>query len=251
MARSVTTSTTLVAGLLLGASAHATIDAASWSYSGDDGPEHWGQLDEAYELCGAGKRQSPVDLAEHNAIGDLMVSVDWDPAPLNLQNNGKTVQANFQRGSYMTSGTRVFNLVQVHFHTPSEHTLDGETYPLVAHFVHATDEGELGVLGVLFERGDANPELQKLIEAARDAGAEARDVEGVEIDPNGMLPDELEVYRYMGSLTTPPCSESVHWHVVEDTVTASGRQIRALENLMGMNARPTLPLHGRLLVAPE
>jgi carbonic anhydrase len=150
----------------------------------------------------------------------------------------------------MTSGGTVFRLVQVHFHTPSEHTFSGEALPLVAHFVHATDAGELGVLGVLFETGAENAGLAPLVDALDgiEAGGEGA---ALTVDPNTLLPDELEVYRYMGSLTTPPCSEGVHWHVAEDVLEASPEQLAALEARMGMNARPTLPLNGRLLVAPE
>lgn len=237
--------------LMLSAPAMAAGGSAEWGYSGKTGPDNWGDLSEAYEVCKKGLMQSPIDLAQDSAVGDLEVSADWEAAPLNMFNNGKTVQANFGKGSYMTSGGKVFSLIQVHFHTPSEHTIDGEHYPLVAHFVHATDKGELGVLGVLFEEGDANAELQKLIDNAGDVGAEAEDIAGVTFDPNGMLPDEIEVFRYMGSLTTPPCSEGVNWHVVEDTVEASAAQIAAMEGFMGNNARPVLPLNGRLLVAPE
>jgi carbonic anhydrase len=223
----------------------------AWSYAGANGPEHWGDLSARYELCKAGLMQSPIDLDQANAVGDLEVSTDWRAGPLTILNSGKTVQANFEPGSYLTSGGTVFKLVQVHFHTPSEHTFSGETYPLVGHFVHATDQGELAVLGVLFEEGEANGELQKVIDAARDAGADPSAMKGATLDPNGLLPDELEVYRYMGSLTTPPCSEGVNWHVVEDTMQASAEQIGAMASMMGMNARPTLPLNGRLLVEPE
>ena len=238
-------------GLLLCFSAIAADHTTTWSYAGNDGPERWGELDETYEACKTGLRQSPIDLDQATAVGDLEVSVDYDPSPLVVLNKGKTIQADFAHGSYMTSGGKVFNLLQVHFHTPSEHTFSGKTYPLVAHFVHATDEGELGVLGVLYEPGDSNAELQKIIDAAPKAKSEPKSVTGVELDAAAMIPDELEVYRYMGSLTTPPCSEGVHWHVVEDAVEASSRQIRAMESIMGMNARPVLPLNGRLLVEPE
>ncbi|MEZ5560602.1 MAG: carbonic anhydrase family protein [Pseudomonadales bacterium] len=241
---------TLIATAVAGP-AFAADESGAWGYAGATGPEHWGDLSSRYELCKTGLMQSPIDLKQANAVGDLEVSTDWDPGPLVIVNNGKTVQANFAPGSYMTSGGSVFNLVQVHFHTPSEHTFSGEHYPLVAHFVHATDEGSLGVLGVLFEAGEANGELQKIIDAAAAAGAEPETVSGVTLDPNGLLPEEIEVYRYMGSLTTPPCSEGVNWHVVEDVVEASPEQIRAMETMMGMNARPVLPLNGRLLVEPD
>jgi carbonic anhydrase len=195
--------------------------------------------------------QSPIDLEQQNAVGDLEFSVDWTSSPLSASNTGRTVQANFEPGSYMSSGGRVFNLLQVHFHTPSEHTFSQKSYPLVAHFVHSTGEGRLGVLGIMFEEGEANVELQKIIEAVSQDSGGSRAVDAGSLDPNGMLPDELEIFRYMGSLTTPPCTEGVHWHVAEDAVEASREQIAAMESIMGINARPVQPLNGRLLVAPD
>ncbi|MDX1581680.1 MAG: carbonic anhydrase family protein, partial [Alphaproteobacteria bacterium] len=224
--------------------------ASEWSYEGETVPQAWGDISEAYEVCKSGMMQSPIDLAEANAVGEVELSVHYVPSPLMILNNGHTVQANFAAGSTMKSGETVFPLVQVHFHTPSEHIVGDKVYPLVAHFVHATADGKLGVLGILFEEGEANAELQKLVEAAPAEKADVSEVEGVSLDPNGLLPQDLSVYRYMGSLTTPPCSEGVNWHVVKAPVSASAEQIAALEEIMGMNARPVLPLNNRLLVAP-
>ena len=218
---------------------------AEWGYSGAKGPEHWDGV------CASGAMQSPIDLGHANAVGEVEVSLDYSAAPLRIHDPGKTIQLDFEPGSYMTSGGRVFKLVQVHFHTPSEHAVDGERFPLVAHFVHATDGGELGVLGVMFEAGESNRELQKVVDALGMAGSEPSNVEGVTFNPGGLIPEDLEVYRYMGSLTTPPCTEGVHWHVAEQSVTAASQQVQALQERMGMNARPVLPLNNRLLVKPE
>jgi len=243
----------LPAVITLGLSAQAVAadDAAEWDYAGANGPDSWGELAAAYETCKTGLMQSPIDLADANASGEIAVSVDYADAPLTIRNSGKTVQVDFPAGSHMTTSGRVFKLVQVHFHTPSEHTFAGDTYPLVAHFVHASDEGALAVLGVLFEEGDAHGELQKIIDAAEDAGAGPDPVAGVTLATHALVPAELEVFRYMGSLTTPPCSEGVNWHVAEDVLTASSAQLEAMAALMGMNARPVLPVNGRLVVAPE
>jgi carbonic anhydrase len=237
--------TTLATGLGLGTTACAA--PTQWSHEDPDG---WAEANPDFALCEAGLMQSPIDLEAAYAVGDLELSVDWQAGTATVSDLGKTGQVDFPQGSYMTSGGTVFRLVQVHFHTPSEHTFSGETAPLVAHFVHATDAGELGVLGVLFDSGEPNPGLVGLVDALGDVEAGGEGVT-LELDPNAMLPGELEVYRYMGSLTTPPCSEGVHWHVAETMVEASPEQIAALEARMGMNARPTLPLNGRLLVAPD
>ena len=227
-----------------------SIAQADWTYDGATGPENWGTLDPAYEKCATGMMQSPIDLADSNSRGDVSVFTSYKPGALTLLNNGHTVQANFDAGSMMTSGTKQFNLIQVHFHTPSEEVMHGRQYPMVAHFVHASDEGELAVLGVMFHVGDANPELDKIIAAAPAQKRDARTTQNMMLDPNGMLPDDLDVYRFQGSLTTPPCSEGVNWHVAKDTVSMSAQQLSALNGIMGDNARPVQPLNGRLLVAP-
>ena len=240
----------LTLGLTIAAVTHAA-PASAWSYKGETGPDRWGDLEAAYETCKTGLMQSPIDLAHANTVADVPVSVDYGDVPLTIRNLGKTIQVEFEPGNYLTTSGRVFGLAQVHFHTPSEHTFGGATLPLVAHFVHVDDDGALAVLGVLFEEGDTNAELQKIVDAAGDVGTEPTAVSGVSVDLTALVPGDLDSFRYMGSLTTPPCSEGVNWHVVETPLTASAAQIDALESLMGMNARPVLPVNGRLVVAPE
>ncbi len=222
-----------------------------YGYGSDNGPEKWGQLSEKYALCERGDMQSPIDLAGANAKGNVALSVNYRAGPLTVSNKGLTVQADFAAGSSMTSGETMFNLIQIHFHTPSEHAISGKRYPLTGHFVHATEDGKLGVLGVMFEEGTANAELTKILAAAPSGKSEPVTISGQMIDPNGMLPADRSVYRYMGSLTTPPCSEGVNWHVLQDPITASADQIAAFGKLMGDNARPVRALNNRLVVAPE
>ncbi|WP_417610000.1 carbonic anhydrase [Parasphingorhabdus sp.] len=223
----------------------------AYGYGTGDGPEKWGQLDGKYALCESGDMQSPIDLAGANATGKIALSVNYQAGPLTVSNKGLTVQADFAPGSSMTSGGMTFNLIQIHFHTPSEHAISGKRYPLTGHFVHATEDGKLGVLGVMFEEGAANPELAKILAAAPEEKSDPATVAGVSIDPNGMLPADRSIYRYMGSLTTPPCSEGVNWHVLKAPISASEDQIEAFEELMGDSARPVRALNNRLVVAPE
>ena len=217
-----------------------------WTFGDGEMPERWSTVNSAYALCDAGLNQSPVDLGAANARGDIALSLDYGEAAGKLAMAKQKLQVDFVPGLGMTSGGKPFALVQVHFHSPSEHAIDGERFPLVAHFVHATDSGELGVLGVMFEEGTANPALQKIVDAMNEgAGA------SVTIDASAMVPEDLSVFRYMGSLTTPPCSEGVNWHVSKQTLTASPQQIAALSNSLGPSARSLQPLGSRLLVAPE
>lgn len=236
--------------LLLGASPVLASGDVHWTYAGHAGPDHWGELKPEFSTCRLGKMQSPIDLAQANTSGQIPVSANYVPAPLTILNNGHTVQINFPAGSTMTSAGHEFYLVQVHFHTPSEEAINGKHFPMVAHFVHKDANGALGVLGVLFEEGAANSELAKIISAAPKREHEATKVAGVTLHPADLIPSTLNVYRFQGSLTTPPCTEGVNWHVAQTTVTASADQLRAMATILGNNARPLQALNGRLVVAP-
>lgn len=233
------------------AMAPASDHGAHWGYAGVEGPVHWGHLAPEFQLCSSGRAQSPVDLGFANVSANVAVTTDYKRGPLTILNNGHTIQVNFPEGSTFVSSGKQFNLVQVHFHTPSENTLNGKTFPMEAHFVHRDGAGRLAVLGVFFEEGPTNIELAKVIVAAPNQVGGPNSIEGFTFDPRQLLPADLHVYRLMGSLTTPPCTEGVNWHVAKTPVAASGNQIAALMKLMGNNARPIQPLNDRLLVAPE
>lgn len=238
----------LTAGFAVATASLTTTPASAqvWAYTDAERPENWSQVGSDFGVCDAGMMQSPVDLAQANAVGEMQLAADYGMTNGTLRLGKYKVQVDAPLGQGMISGDRLFNLIQVHFHTPSEHAIDGMRYPLTAHFVHATRDGTLGVLGVMFEEGDRNAGLQTIIDAMP-----AGDAANISIDLSELVPDELEVWRYMGSLTTPPCSENVNWHVVEDTVEASAEQIAAFEAALGMTARSIQPLNNRLLVAPE
>lgn len=220
-----------------------------WGYAGEAGPDHWGEMSEDFAACGTGHMQSPVDLGGAEISGHFGVQASYRPGVLTVLNNGHTVQVNFSEGSILTSGINRYKLVQMHFHTPSEETVYGIPYPMAVHFVHVDHAGNLAVLGVLFEEGVHNPELDKVIRAAPRYEQGPRPVNGVTFDPARLLPAGLAVWRYEGSLTTPPCTEGVRWHVATHRAAASAGQIAAIHAIIGDNARPVQPLHGRLLVA--
>ncbi|MEO9469656.1 carbonic anhydrase family protein [Parasphingorhabdus sp.] len=240
-----------LAALVATGPAQSAHHKGAYGYGVENGPEKWGQIADEYAICESGDMQSPIDLAGANAKGNVALSVNYSAGPLTVSNKGLTVQADFAVGSTMTSADTTFNLIQIHFHTPSEHAISGKRYPLTGHFVHATEGGKLGVLGVMFEEGAANSELAKILAAVPASKSEPKTITGQSIDPNAMLPANRAVYRYMGSLTTPPCSEGVNWHVLRDPITASASQIAAFEKLMGDSARPVRALNNRLVVAPE
>jgi carbonic anhydrase len=243
---------TVLAAALATGPAFADHHGKSKSYDyGDRGPEVWGQLHGDYALCEKGDMQSPIDLANANAKGAIQLDVDYQPGGIEVLNKGLTIQANFPKGSSMTSGGMKFNLIQIHFHTPSEHAISGKRFPLTGHFVHATDDGKLGVLGVMFEEGAANKALDQILDVAPGQKSDQPMTQAEVVDPTDMLPADRSVYRYMGSLTTPPCSEGVNWHVLSKPITASKMQIAKFAALMGDSARPVRAVNNRLVVAPE
>lgn len=241
--------TALVAGLSC-AGAKASENKAHWAYSGETGPEHWGDLSEEYATCATGRMQSPIDLAAADAAGEISYAVDYEPVPLTILNNGHTVQFNTGGVGTLSEKGVEYKLLQIHFHAPSEHVVDGQHVPLEAHFVHRSDDGVLSVLGVMFVEGADNPALETIIAHMPASVSEPETIDNVTIDPAALLPEDMDIYRYMGSLTTPPCSEGVNWHVLSQHMTASKSQLEKLATQLHKNYRPAQPLNERLLVAP-
>ncbi len=227
--------------------AHAPQAAPHWTYEGEEGPGHWGDLDPSFAACKTGKSQSPIDLAAAEQTDLPNIVFHYAPSGMTILNNGHTIQVNYDPGSSIELGGERYDLKQFHFHTPSEHSLEGKLYPLELHLVHQSQDGRLAVVGILFEAGVENPVLQavwdKMPATQTDAAAT-----GVEIDAADFLPAVQSVYRYSGSLTTPPCSEGVTWSVMTSLVQASPAQIAAFEAIFEANNRPVQVLNARQLV---
>ena len=213
----------------------------AWGYAGDRGPERWASLDEQYEAC-AGAQQSPVDLAAEDEAQEANVQLDYNSAQGTLFDTGHGVQVNVEGGT-MTIDGKAFALKQFHFHTPAEHTHDGQRYAAEAHLVHAADDGELAVLGIFYEEGDASDFLAP-VWSDLPSIAEA---DPMTLNVANMLPSNRVAYTYTGSLTTPPCSEIVRWHVMEQPLTMSSQQLDALTDVYDDNNRPVQPLNEREL----
>ena len=213
----------------------------TWSYSGDTGPANWAALDEAYAAC-TGTQQSPVDLAADDEAQSANIELDYAAAQGTLFDTGHGVQVNVEGGT-MTIDGKAFALKQFHFHTPSEHTLDGASYPAEAHLVHAADDGELAVLGLFYEEGDTSNFLAPVWENLSDIPRAAP----MTINVATMLPSDRIAYTYRGSLTTPPCSENVRWHVMAQPLTLSPQQLESLTAIYDDNNRPVQPLNDREL----
>lgn len=242
--------TTIVAGLTLWLAGPllASETEHDWQYSGKAGPDHWGQLNRNYALCEQGQQQSPIDIAATQTVSTLTpIRFDYQPSTAEVFDNGHTVEAALETGGSITLGRQTYQLVQFHFHTPSEHTFNGKAAPMVVHLVHRNAAGELAVVDVSIHEGAAHPLLDQLWEVLSSANPTMHDEQG--LNPAMLLPAQREYYTYSGSLTTPPCSEGVRWLVLKEPVTATAAQIAAFAKHHPNSARPVQPLNGRAVVA--
>ena len=241
----------IFAGLaVLGATAARGAEEAHWGYSGAGGPEHWGTLSAAYAMCGRGKNQSPIDLTGSIRADLKPLKFSYNTNAREILNNGHTVQANYTPGSSIAMDGQTFELKQLHFHSPSEHLIGGKSFPLEGHLVHADEDGNLAVVGVMFVEGKANAVIAALWkQMPAQAGGKA-DLTS-RVYASGLLPRARTYYRYNGSLTTPPCSEGVMWLVMEEPLSVSRQQVEAFQKLMGHpNNRPVQPANARPLRKP-
>lgn len=223
---------------------------------GEIGPENWGILAPEFETCATGEKQSPINIESADCLESFgrhnfrrnrrlpRLKTRYKTVSYDAVDNGHTVQVNFPEGSFMKVRNKRFELLQFHYHTGSEHTIDGEQFPLELHLVHKTKSGKLGVVGVMVEAGAANDTLATVLENLPDPGSTRTESE-VQINATGILPDSLAYYKYSGSLTTPPCTEGVKWHVLSTPITASQEQLDAFQNIYGDTFRPVQPLNGR------
>ena len=218
---------------------------AHWAYSGEDGPKHWAKLDAGYSACAVGHSESPINITRAEPSDLPALKFDYQPTPLNIIDNGHTIQVNVAPGSVLTVGAKTYTLKQFHFHHPSEEHVNGKVFPLEAHLVHQDSEGHLAVVSVLFQEGPANPLLETLwknIPAEKD---KAENVPSVSIQPLNLLPANRGYFMFAGSLTTPPCTEGVAWFEFKSYATISAEQVATFAKIYPANARPIQPTHGR------
>jgi carbonic anhydrase len=218
--------------------------AVHWGYEGDNGPEHWG---DAFPVCGKGKKQSPLNIIGPFEKSKDILSVDYKEGPLKMLNNGHTIQVNIEPGSTLTIGKESFDLLQFHFHRPSEEQVDGKNASMVAHFVHKSKEGKLAVIGVMLNEGKDSAAIKTLWANLPPKEGEEFLPPKVTFNPASMLPKEMGFYNYEGSLTTPPCTEGVQFYILKTPVDISKQQLAKFP--FKLNARPVQSLNGRKIAA--
>jgi len=218
-----------------------------WEYGGANNPTRWGEIKSEYSTCSIGENQSPIDLPLSNLNEkSSRIKFNYQETPLVVLNNGHTIQIDYTPGSYVTIAGEKYELQQFHFHTPSEHTIDGKATALELHFVHKNEAGKLAVVAVLIEEGSENSAIQSIFENIPNQG-EKKAVENMTINANLLLPESTAHYHYSGSLTTPPCSEDVNWNIMVDSIEASAAEIEQFMEFYQFNARPVQTLNNRIL----
>jgi carbonic anhydrase len=219
-----------------------------WAYAGEDGPDHWGQLDPVYATCANGTNQSPIELtgaAEGAGIawkanyGNSALVISHNEHMEEIIDNGHTIQISVEAHNTIEVDGQTFTLKQFHFHTPSEHTLNGQHAPMEVHLVHQSEDGALAVLGLLVKSTSVdNPHFEPIVANLPDSMGKSYHHPEVSLALDKKLPANQQAYHYMGSLTTPPCSEGVHWLVMKEPIALSERQIQAIASRIGPNNRP-------------
>lgn len=243
--RCVTIVTVVVSFALLPTASYAQKTGPAWGYQGSEGPKDWGKLDPAYATCSLGHRQSPIDIKGAKKSDLPPLKLDYKAVPLNIVDNGHTIQVNYAPGSTLTVGDKTYELKQFHFHHPSEEHVNGHGYDMVAHLVHADADGHLAVIAVFLKKGQSNAFLDTIWKNIPSEKEKGVDVTGVTINVNDLVPAKHDYYTFAGSLTTPPCSEGVTWYVLKEPVSLSTGQVSAFAKVYPDNARPIQSTNGR------
>ena len=236
-----------VAAILTILSAPTAIAAekgASWGYTGDRGPANWAKLHAKNQICAAGKRQSPIKVAGANQPPDKAGQIQYKATAGKVINNGHTIQVSLDTGSVLMVDGKPYRLAQFHFHTPSEHHLFNKGYPMEMHLVHVSADKKLAVVGVMIASGGngSHPLDQLPLPAKKGDTAQ---LAGGRINPESLLPTNRSHFRFTGSLTTPPCSEGVAWHLMISPIRLKAATIKRLQAIMGANNRPLQAANNR------
>ena len=232
-------------------SSHASGHSTHWGYDGENGPLHWGELKSAYQTCQTGNRQSPINIniketIDSNTLDDIFVS--YGDVELNIVNNGHTIQVNSDGSSKALLGGKEFKLLQYHFHALSEHTINDKHSAMEVHLVHQSEDGELAVIGIMMNKGKHNNALEKMFELMPKHSDESIKSKYT-INANNLLPKDKGYFHYVGSLTTPPCTQIVQWYVLKNHITISNEQLQKFHSLYNGNYRPIQKIGTRKIIS--
>lgn len=213
-----------------------------WTYEGESGPDNWNEL--GFSDC-SGDEQSPIDIPSGTSIHDSGIVFSYNPSALNIVNNGHTIKVAYDKGSMLEVGNKTYELLQLHFHSLSEHTIEGESSEMEVHFVHQSNDGEYAVVGAMLVQGNENTAYTPIWNNLPLNESELETIDGVNINASDLLPENLAYYQYKGSFTTPPCTEGVNWFILDTPIELSSEQIAAFEDIYSSNYRPIQALGQR------
>jgi carbonic anhydrase len=217
-----------------------------WNYV-NKGPDRWQNIDPSWAICGSGELQSPIDISVPTSSDIGNWSFDYSQSRLRIHNDGNSIHLITDGTSTMVLDGQPFKLREVHFHTGSEHTIDGADFPGEVHFEHEGPNGEIAYVAAMIQAAEENKALTDIFAEVPDKPGDPVDVFGFFYDPDVFLPTNRTFYRYEGSLTTPPCTEGVTWVVMQKPLIMSSVQVAGLRGVMGLNTRPTFPVNGRAI----
>jgi carbonic anhydrase len=217
-----------------------------WSYNGENKPIHWGDLSTEFLSCKMGNQQSPINFNGSQSANLSNIEFNYKNTSLQLINNGHTIEAKYEPGSFIKIAGKRYEILQFHFHSPSEHTVESKNYPMEAHLVHKSEDGKLAVVGVFMKEGKLNESIETLWTHIPTQEGE-KIVHSVSVNARDLLPADRSYYNYIGSLTTPPCREGVSWNVMKTPIEVSSEQIAKFTSVYSGNARPVQPLNQRIV----
>ena len=227
-------------------SATASAMDIAWAYDGNGGPDNWSKLKAEYALCASGRRQSPMDIRDGIAVDLEPIQFFYRPASFRVVDGGRNLQMSVYGGGLSLLG-KSYELIRIHFHRPSEMTIAGKMFDMDAQLMHKSEDGKLAIVTVLLEKGKENPVVQMALNnLPLEKGGEVMPP-GQTIDVDRLLPANRQYFTFMGSLTTPPCTEDVLWLVLKQPQQISPEQQAIFERLYKPNARPVQPAWGRII----
>ena len=219
----------------------------NWSYGGDTGPDKWGSVGGEGNVCATGDQQSPVNITGTVRADVPRLVMSWTRRPDTIVNNGDTIRLNIPEGATLRVGNDVYRLVQFHFHHPSEHRINGTSTPMEVHFVHVLPSGAYGVVGMMMKAGRHHASFARIVATMPEQEGPPVKADPA-INPNAFVPFRRGYFRYAGSLTTPPCSETVAWMLLEEPIEVAGADIERFAKIFANNARPLQKLNRRFLL---
>lgn len=219
-----------------------------WSYAGERGPGHWGELNASYLRCASGRLQSPVPLETAAAVFQSCVPLRfrYRSTSLRLVNDGTALRLSYDRGSFLMIDGLSYELVEVRFHVPAEHAIDGLIPDAEIEFIHGNNRGDLTILSVPVEAGNrVNQTFRRILQHAPARPGEQAYGRNIGVNAVFLLPARRSYFRYQGSTTRPPCEEGVDRFVLDTPLELEQSDLARLAQLVGQNARPLQPLGAR------